>query len=638
MRRFKRMMLSVFILTGLLLALPVFAGYQVREFETAGTMLYMSFDNASLAGYWKGKTPLADHEAQITTGALGNGCVAPELDIHLTGNINPTHGTITFFTRLNGTDKPIMQMLTADGVSMMQIGKVGSFLRPWIILPNGKALGREADTRNLPHDDWVHIAIVWDQTKGIRFYLNGKLASHQWGNFQYTDTRLPDKLKFLTQFGIDELWIFDHTLDAPQINALLTGRLVPPSIVAERITAPKIWPASNNSNAHLTFIPYSGQTPTWATSLRTLLIKTQELTGTLEPVRFDPDEPSRLANGHQLAVGTDKGLSTSNRRFVNLWQWYTQKPHPMTDETPSPLPNAQPGLAQQMLRGIEAGQRFPSHVTLNLLASFIAEGDRRLLGAAITNALADETQLLPTLGLITCRGQFAVRQLPETRSNRPPAVTWENMGNDIVARVNRLSGTSLHVTVFNFNSQPRVITLRPWALGAGQYQLISGPDANDDDMVDQIALLKQWPDVHRGSAHSLTLPGGQTVLELVQMQGTPSTAPMPDPAIDTQWVTWDQERDELNMRIINLGNVPAQNVTVELYADGKLLRKQVIDLLPGSSDKLGDVVIRYPKISSLVASALQVRILDLPNEQSNRNNTVSCQIGELPQATNMHRP
>lgn len=629
MRHITRMMQSVFILTGLLLSQHALAGYQIREFETAGTMLYMSFDNASLAGYWKGQTPLADHEAQITTGALGNGCVAPQLDVHLQGNINPTHGTITFFTRLNGSDKPIMQMLTTDGQCMMQIGKVDAFLRPWIILPNGKALGREADTSKLPHDDWVHMAIVWDQAKGVRFYLNGELASHQWGNFAYADTRMPTKLKFLTQYGIDELWIFDHPLDAPQIKALQRGKLVPPSIIAERITSPKTWQPDTTSNNHLTFTPYAGKTPIWAQSLRKLLMQTQQLTGTPEPVRFDPSEPTRLAHGHQLAVSSDKALSTSNRRFVNLWQWYTQKPFAMSDDQPAILPAAQPGLAQEMMRAIDAGEKLPRHATLNLLSSFIAEGDRRLLTAAITNALADETQLLPTLGIITCRGQFAVRQLPDTSSNRQPAVTWENMGNDVVARVNRLSATSLHVTLFNFNAQPHVITMRPWALSAGQYQLISGPDANDDDMVDQIALLSQWSDVHRGSSHTLTLPGGQTVVELVQMQAASTSVALADPAIDAQWISWDQGSDELNIRVINLGCVTAKDIRVELYADGKLLRKQSIDTLHGSDDKLSDVIIRYPKFSSLAASTLQVRILDTETEQSHANNIVTCQVSDL---------
>ncbi|HAI13117.1 MAG TPA: hypothetical protein DCM28_15525 [Phycisphaerales bacterium] len=630
MRLLSRMMLSVFILIGLLLTLPVNAGYQIREFETAGTMLYMSFDNASLAGYWKGQTPLTNHEAQITTGALGNSCVAPQLDIQLKGNIKPTQGSITFFTKLNGSDKPIMQMLTAEGQSMMQIGKVGTFLRPWIMLPNGKALGREADTRNIPHDDWIHIAIVWDHAKGIRFYLNGQLASHQWGNFSYTDSRTPVKLEFLTQFGIDELWIFDHPLDGEQINSLRNGRLIPASIIAERIDHPKAWQPDPQTDTHLTYVPYSETIPSWAQSLRKLLIATQQLTGTLEPLRFDPHQPTRLLKAHQMAVSSDKALSTANRRLVNLWQWYTQKPTPFESDAPSLLVKAQPGLAQQMLRSIAAGERLPKHATLNLLSSFVEEGDHRLLDAAITNALSDPTQQLATLGVITCHGQFDIRQLPQVRNNRQPAVTWENMGNDVVARVNRLSASSLHVTLFNFNANPRVITMHPWALAAGQYQLISGPDANDDDMVDRIATIKQWPNVYRGSDHTLTLPGGQTVVELVQMQPASSSVALPDPAIDSQWLTWDRQTDALSLRVINLGIVPSKQVTVELYADGKLLREQVIDSLPATTDKPGQIIIRYPTFSSLGASSLQVRLISSDAQQSQKNDSFECLIKDIP--------
>ena len=103
MRRLNWMMLMLLSLSTII-TLPTQAGYQIREFETAGTMLYMSFDNASLAGYWKGQTPLGEHEAQISSGALGNGCVAPELAINLQGNINPKRGTICFFMQV---DDPI---------------------------------------------------------------------------------------------------------------------------------------------------------------------------------------------------------------------------------------------------------------------------------------------------------------------------------------------------------------------------------------------------------------------------------------------------------------------------------------------------------------------------------------------------
>ncbi|MBL4701439.1 MAG: hypothetical protein JKX85_09295 [Phycisphaeraceae bacterium] len=617
---------SCFVLALLLTTLTVNAGYQIREFETARALLYLSFDNASLAGYWKGQTPLVNHQAQITSGALGNSCVAPQLNVQLQGNINPKQGTISFFTKISDSEKPLMQIRAADGQCLIQIGKAGTWLRPWITLPSSKAIGREADTHLLKKNQWVHLTLVWDQQKGIRFYINGKLASHQWGAFRYTDTRTPKTLKLNTQNGIDELWIFDHPLDVSQIDALQQGRLIPASILAETFPAPRQFTPSQSAQTHLTFVPYTGKIPQWAQALRQLQIQTQQLTGVLNPVAFEPGQPLRLAKGHDVLYKNDSTISSEIRSLTSLWQWYTSETsNPSTP--PTLLPKANLDRAMQTLRNLQNGERFNIDVTLNLLAAFEQEGDRRFLNAALTNAQADETQLLSTLGIISCYGKFTKRMLPDPKQL---TVTWKNMGNDIVTRVNRVSEKSLHVTFFNFNNQPRVITMRPWSLSAGQYQVVIGPDANDDDMADSIALLTQWPDVHRGSEHRITLPAGQTVIEWVQTQASekPKSA-QADPALHRQWVTYNSQKDELVIPVMNLGTVPADDLTVEVYADGYLIRNEHIKQLPASGNTLGHVIIRYPMISMLNATEFQVRLHCNQPEQSNRNNDIIFPLNNI---------
>ncbi len=621
MRRLNWMMLVLLSLSTII-TLPTQAGYQIREFETAGTMLYMSFDNASLAGYWKGQTPLGEHEAQISSGALGNGCVAPELAINLQGNINPKRGTICFFMQVDDAKQAPMQMLGSDGQPMMLIDLSDGFLRPWIVLPSGKALGREANISHLPKDEWMHVAIVWDQNKGVRFYVNGKLASHQWGSFRYQDDRQPATLKLATSNGIDELWIFDHPLDITQIKALTTGKLVPPSIIAERFAQPLNWQHETNTNAHQTFSPYQGNIPSWAKSLRELQIKTQQAMQTLEPIRFDPDEPTRLRDGFDILTSDNKAISSINQNVVNLWQWYVQKPTPYDSSVPAILPDAKPGQAKATLLATKTDQKIDDPTRLNLLSSFIAEGDRNLLDFALKSAINDPSRQLTTLGIVTCHGLFEEVQLPKVGNGYQPIVTWENLGNDVIARVNRYSDSGLHVTVFNFNAQPREITLRTWALAAGQYQLIMGPDANDDDMADTIATMSTLDAIHRGSLHNIKLPAGQSAIELVLSHPTSPTAAKADPAIDPGWLTWDRDSDELQLTVANLGCVAAKNVVVEMYADGRLLRKQTITELPATTDTLGQCVIRYPKFSSLIATTIGFKIIAQPAEQSARNNTI----------------
>lgn len=114
------------------------------------------------------------------------------------------------------------------------------------------------------------------------------------------------------------------------------------------------------------------------------------------------------------------------------------------------------------------------------------------------------------------------------------------------------------------------------------------------------------------------------------MQPASSSVALPDPAIDSQWLTWDRQTDALSLRVINLGIVPSKQVTVELYADGKLLREQVIDSLPATTDKPGQIIIRYPTFSSLGASSLQVRLISSDAQQSQKNDSFECLIKDIP--------
>ncbi|MAX24346.1 MAG: hypothetical protein CMJ19_07565, partial [Phycisphaeraceae bacterium] len=357
-------------------------------------------------------------------------------------------------------------------------------------------------------------------------------------------------------------------------------------------------------------------------SLRELQIKTQQAMQTLEPIRFDPDEPTRLRDGFDILTSDNKAISSINQNVVNLWQWYVQKPTPYDSSVPAILPDAKPGQAKATLLATKTDQKIDDPTRLNLLSSFIAEGDRNLLDFALKSAINDPSRQLTTLGIVTCHGLFEEVQLPKVGNGYQPIVTWENLGNDVIARVNRYSDSGLHVTVFNFNAQPREITLRTWALAAGQYQLIMGPDANDDDMADTIATMSTLDAIHRGSLHNIKLPAGQSAIELVLSHPTSPTAAKADPAIDPGWLTWDRDSDELQLTVANLGCVAAKNVVVEMYADGRLLRKQTITELPATTDTLGQCVIRYPKFSSLIATTIGFKIIAQPAEQSARNNTI----------------
>jgi hypothetical protein len=103
-------------------------------------------------------------------------------------------------------------------------------------------LGRTRVTTGMPAfpkpDEWVHLALSWDETRGIRFYVNGKLAAEKaaTGMFDaaldqfgpHSRTISPMQVQSAYNFDrggdIDEIRIYDRMLSDDNIAALANGR------------------------------------------------------------------------------------------------------------------------------------------------------------------------------------------------------------------------------------------------------------------------------------------------------------------------------------------------------------------------------------------------------------------------------
>ncbi|HEC44823.1 MAG TPA: hypothetical protein ENI20_18570 [Bacteroides sp.] len=88
-------------------------------------------------------------------------------------------------------------------------------------------------------DEWIHIALSWDETEGIRFYVNGKFASKQSTNNTVYDAGLDQfgphsriispyqvqsAYSFMRGGDLDELRIYDRMLSDESIADLSTGK------------------------------------------------------------------------------------------------------------------------------------------------------------------------------------------------------------------------------------------------------------------------------------------------------------------------------------------------------------------------------------------------------------------------------
>ncbi len=511
---------------------------------------------------------------------------------------------------------------------MLILHRSGQWLRPWRLDTQGHAIGREFDTTDLDMSRWHHFALVWDHQRGVKFYVDGKLASQQWGGHGWDTPLTPTTITFTPQHGIDELWVFDHPLQSKQIAALQQGRLIASTVQA--VPQPKKTRSSRSvqrpiqSKKRVTSAkPYRGEIPRWAQQTRWLVQRFQKKLDHQNLFHFDAASPVRMLQGfhawQQHAYGP----------LVDLWCWYTHCPNAQGQISlpPQPIARARED-ATRYLKQLSLGGPASAMGQQALLEAWLQTGETHFLTGTLNSALTDDDAFgWSVLSTLFCRGKLHHPGWPDVNS---VWATWEGLGSEVIVKINRAESQSLQVTFFNFTNQTRQVVLRPWRLGPGQYQMILGPDQNNDDMADSILQLTQWSKVVRGSSHALSLPPGASVLELVQIEAFDSPAAavlLADPAIDASWVTYDKQTDTLRLRVINLGMASISNLRLRLQVDGQLLRLERIALLPGSNlRKLGKVEIQYPLASTLSGGRLTAELEVIGSEGSDQNNAMSISL------------
>src|SRR5215467_8769104 len=160
-----------------------------------GLLFYLSGEHEFVADYAAGGDPqpnfLRDVKI-ISDGARGRGfeCANTQLMAYKApGNIYAERGTLSFSWRsrypVGPTAFPIFRVGYADHSSWDMV---------WLRVDyNGQGgfdafvtdinLARIRVSYRLQHfpkpNEWVHLALAWDETRGIRFYVNGQLAAKQ---------------------------------------------------------------------------------------------------------------------------------------------------------------------------------------------------------------------------------------------------------------------------------------------------------------------------------------------------------------------------------------------------------------------------------------------------------------------------
>jgi len=242
----------------------------IKSPAETGLLFYESADKGTTADFSAGGSSEPTFVSGITT--IPDGAKGPALscaDVQrlawkAPGNIFAQRGTLSFFWRsryaVGPTEFPIFRVSYADHSSWdmvwLRIDYNGHGFDAFV---TDASLSRTRVSVALPEfpkpEEWVHLALAWDETRGIRFYINGRLAAKQETVAVYNAAldqfgphsriisphNVQSDYNFVRGGDIDEIRIYDRMLD-DEAMAVLAHGVVPaelPPLVVRNVTDKK---------------------------------------------------------------------------------------------------------------------------------------------------------------------------------------------------------------------------------------------------------------------------------------------------------------------------------------------------------------------------------------------------------------
>ncbi len=236
-----------------------------------GLLFYLSGKNDFTADFANGgqvEPNFLKDVTMIPDGAIGKGFSADDSQLMTywaPGNIYAQRGNISFFWRsrypVGPTPFPIFRVSYADHSSWdmvwLRIDYNGSGFDAFVtdIGLTRTRVSYSMDKFPEP-DEWVHLSLSWDETEGIRFYVNGQLAEKKSIVGNIYDTGLdqfgphsriisPYQVQsaycFMRGGDLDELKIYDRMLPDNFIADLANGRTTEDLAPLERNLSERRW-------------------------------------------------------------------------------------------------------------------------------------------------------------------------------------------------------------------------------------------------------------------------------------------------------------------------------------------------------------------------------------------------------------
>jgi Concanavalin A-like lectin/glucanases superfamily len=237
--------------SSLLLAV-LFGACCVHAADEPGLLFYLSGENVTTADFSAGGTPEPNFDFEVTRiadGAKGAALQCGDLQRlswWAPGNIYAQRGTLSFFWRsrypVGPTQFPIFRVGYADHSSwdmvFLRIDYNGHGFDAFVTDASLLRTHVSVTVQPFPKaNEWTHLALAWDETRGIRFYVNGKLAAEKQTTALYdaaldqfgphsriiSPYNVQSDYNFVRGGDIDEIRIYDRMLDDAAIATLAKG-------------------------------------------------------------------------------------------------------------------------------------------------------------------------------------------------------------------------------------------------------------------------------------------------------------------------------------------------------------------------------------------------------------------------------
>jgi len=148
------------------------------------------------------------------------------------------------------------------------------------------------------------------------------------------------------------------------------------------------------------------------------------------------------------------------------------------------------------------------------------------------------------------------------------AVTYENTGRDFAAYTPVADARHLKVAIYMFHDQPSKVGFCPWLLEVGgEYDVVAGPDADNDDRIDSVDHRSSFTLETRGQPLYLQVPARRTYIVQIRQTraGVGERVLLPDPAVGASDFAFKDRAGIITVNVHNIGSADVRNLVVSFY-------------------------------------------------------------------------